>query len=661
MSISTISMTPDSSQPEPDLLALKREQDRKEEIAGYIKQLYTKAKNDRKGVERQWYMNLSFHFGRQNVSLIPSTISTTGFKLYMPPAPPWRVRIVVNKIRSYVRRNTAKLVQQRPRFVVLPASTEDEDLVAARVGEQIFDFVYREHQVRTVLRRVAWWGSICGTSFAKHYWDPSADDPAAQLDPMLMAQGGMSKPGNFCIEHVTPFHLFVPNLKDDSLESQPWVIHATMKSKDFVQMHYGLEAPVTTKATDEILEDSFLNMIGAQTQKEEVLVLEAWFKPGQSKRFPNGALVTVAGDVVVQLVEQYPYEHKEYPFSKYEDVYSGKFYADSVVTDLLPLQKEYNRTRSQIIENKNRMAKLQLIAPRGSIDPSKVTSEPGQVILYTPGFQPPQPLPLQSLPPYVLEEVQQLQQDMDDIAGQHEVSRGQNPAQVTAATALSYLQEQDDTMISEGVASLEAVVEKMGKHVLSYVSQFWAIPRIVRVVGTNQVVDASIYKGANLKGNHDVKVEAGSALPTSKAAKQAFLMDLMKMGFIQPQDGLELLDLGGIEKAYEDFLVDLRQAQRENLLMAKGASDFAVHEWDNHAVHIAEHNKYRKQQQYELMSPQLKEAFQQHVAMHQALLGMLEPPGLDGGLAPGITDPAMLANGGAPPMGQGMLPPGQGG
>jgi hypothetical protein len=145
---------------------------------------------------------------------------------------------------------------------------------------------------------------------------------------------------------------------------------------------------------------------------------------------------------------------------KLEHIESGKFYGTSIIEDLLPVQKEYNRTRSQIIENKNRMAKIQLMAPRGSIEVQKVTSEPGQVILYTPGYAPPQPIPLQNLPAYVLQEVQQLQQDMDDISGQHEVSRGQNPAQVTAATALSYLQEQDDTKLSGTIESLESAVEK---------------------------------------------------------------------------------------------------------------------------------------------------------------------------------------------------------
>jgi hypothetical protein len=256
----------------------------------------------------------------------------------------------------------------------------------------------------------------------------------------------------------------------------------------------------------------------------------------------------------------------------------------------------------------------------------------------------------------VLDEVQQLQGDMDDISGQHEISRGTNPPQVTAATALSYLQEQDDTKLSTSIESIEDAVEKIGRLVLSYVSQFWDTGRLIKVVGKDGSFDAQVYKGADLGGNHDLKVEAGSALPTSKAAKQAFLMDLMKLGFVQPDKGLELLEIGGIERLYEDLYVDIRQAQRENIRMEE-TTPVAVNDWDNHQVHIEVHNKYRKSQEYEALDDDARVLFQNHVQTHQALLGQAEPPGNDPNLQP-IPDP-QLGMAGPEPAGPGNLGPTQ--
>jgi len=158
---------------------------------------------------------------------------------------------------------------------------------------------------------------------------------------------------------------------------------------------------------------------------------------------------------------------------------------------------------------------------------------------------------------------------MEDISGQHEVSKGQTPPGVSAATAISYLQEQDESMLSVAYDSLEEGIEKVAFETLSLVSQFWDTSRMVKVVGLDGSFEVMAFKGSDLRGNNDIRVEAGSALPTSKAAKQAFIMDLMKMGFIDPSKGLEVMEIGGINKIYDEIQVDVREAQRENIKMSR--------------------------------------------------------------------------------------------
>lgn len=639
MTYPVTSPTQDGSQQQTDLnnlLAFERNK----KLAAWATEQYKRIKNARTTIERQWYINLAFYFGKQNIAVVSTTTSANGFKLTVPKAPPWRVRLVVNKVRGIIRNELSKIVAQKPRFTVVPNSTEDDDQTAARVGEQIFDSVYSGYKLKTVFRRAEWWTCITGTGFIKDYWDPNVKDKLGQS-------------GDFCYEPLTPFHVFVPDFDVIDIEQQPYVIHASTKSPEWCKANYpGVKVNTNVQAASDLLDDAFMGMIGARSPdfNNAVLCLEVWIKPKGHPEFPDGGMFTVLGDQVVQVFNTYPYKHGEYPFSKLEHIESGKFYGSSIIEDLVPVQKEYNRTRSQIIENKNRMAKIQLVAPRGSIEVNKVTSEPGQVILYTPGYSPPQPLPLQSLPAYVLQEVQQLQQDLDDISGQHEISRGQNPAQVTAATALSYLQEQDDTKLAGTIESLESAVEKIGRHTLSYVSQYWNEARIIRNVGTDMAFDAHVFKGEDLRNNSDLRVESMSALPTSKAAKQAFIMDLIKLGAIQPQDGLQVLEIGGIEKVYETYLVDQRQAQRENLKMSEGTAA-SVNDYDNHELHVLTHNKFRKTQQFEYLQDNEKALFQSHVEMHKAAIAAKQPPmppdlmgGNPGGMPP--ADPTM---GAAPP------------
>lgn len=605
----------------------------KAKILAFVTEQYSLIKTARTKVVRQWYLNLAFYAGRQNVQVVNTAASSLGFRLNVPKAPPWRVRMVVNKIRPIIRSELSKVTAQKPTFTVVPASTDDEDQTASRVGQQIFEAAYTDYNIGRVIKKAEWWTVLCGTGFIKDYWDKYKKDPNGAK-------------GSVCIDPITPFHIFIPDLSEQDIEDQPFIIHASTKPQDWVQNYYGKELGKTSvNATNEIFEETFLDLSSMrQVKKNQVLILEVWFKPGAFKVFPEGGMCTIVGDEVVQAQSGEIYKHGDSPFTKLEHIPTGKFYSESVITDLIPLQREYNRTKSQIIEAKNLMSKPKLLAPRGSLNPNQITSEPGQVILYEPGFTPPQPLPLQSIPAYVMQELDRIQSDMDDISSQHEISRGNTPSQVTAATAISYLQEQDDSKLAHTIQSLEEGISKIGRHYLSHVSQFWDKERLVRIVGEDGSFDAQQYTKDKLRGNIDLRVEAGSALPTSKAAKQAFVMDLAKMGVIPPEQVVSVLDLKGIEKINADFQADLRQAQRENVKMSQGMIQgqpqvdpatgqpqvdpntnqpvmgppvLYPNSWDNHKAHIDVHNRFRKSQEFEDLADNFKVMFESHVQIHE--------------------------------------------
>jgi len=601
------------------------EDEAKAKIVSWAKSNFYAAKADRANVERTWYMNMCFYRGKQNVAYRQqvSMVTGVGGQLYIPPAPYWRSRPVINRIKPIIRSELARLTSQKPTANVVPATSDDRDMFAAQAGEQIWDSIFRDKKVAAVVRRALWWNQVCGNAYIKNGWDPDAVADG-------VGKNGESLQGDICFDAITPFHLFVPDIREPDLEKQSFVIHAMLQTQEWVKLNHPEAKYNTGDRQNEVLDDSWLDILGAQVSRnrKSVLCLECWIKPGKFKQFPSGGVYTIIGDTLVQSTKGWPYDHGKYPFAKLEHIPSGKFYTDSTIVDLVPLQREYNRTNGQIIESKNAMAKPQIIAEKGAIDPSKITSEPGQVIEYQPGYNKPEQMRLEPIPSYVPQQLDRIIQDMNDISGQHEVSKGQVPPGVTAATAINFLQEQDDSMLSFSFASLEEAYEKLGFMTLSYVQQYWDAPRIVKVVGEDGYFDSLSFKGSDLRSNTDIRIEAGSALPTSKAAKQAFIMDLMKMGFIDPATGLEVMEMGGISKIYEAVQVDVRQAQRENLKMAQFAKNpemaqmapqlVPVNSYDNHMLHISTHNKYRKGQAFEMLDDVSKEIFEQHVQMHVA-------------------------------------------
>ena len=618
---------------------------RRARLAAIAMQWFNKCQNERSRHERQWYLNYAFFAGNQHVQF-RNVPGSGAFDLYTPKAPYYRVRIVINQIRRTVRKEISRLTAQKPNAFVVPSSTEDADVFAAQAGEQIWDSLWRRLKFNKTLREAIFWQAVTGNGFLKSYWDPTAMDTDNE------------QAGDIAIQNVNPFHIFVPDLMATDIEDQPYVIQAQVKNNSWIRQNYGVEAVSNKLESVDATLQSVMGVDRNETGKDQSIILEVWVKPGYLPELPNGGMFTIAAEQLVQGFDYWPYEHGQYPFTKLDGILTGKFYTASVIEDLIPLQQELNRTRAQLIEAKNRMAKPQLVAEKGTVDPRKITTEPGQVIEYAVGFNPPQPLPLQNIPTYVTEEVNRLYTDIADLSGQHEVSNGSTPPGVTAATAISFLQEQDESLISTHYTSIEEGIEKVASQCLTYVKMFWDEERTVKLVGIEGTFDVQTFKGADLRGNSDIRVESGSALPTSRAAKQAFIMDLMKMGFIPPDKGLELMEVGGLNRLYEEIQIDKRQAQRENLKMRvvtdedvqahmqefmannpEAAKDIdsglqlepplivPIHTYDNHALHIEIHNNYRKSQNFESASPVTKRLFEEHVRQHmEALAGQAVHP-----------------------------------
>lgn len=585
--------------PEPVKLSTKQAQEMLAKWNGN----FQKCVNARTNFEKDWYYQMAFYFGRQWVEWIGNTVGDF-MKLYEPPAPRWRVRLIINKIRPAVRKELTKLTKEKPQYYVLPRSTDEDDLAGARAAEQISDYLFDEVRFNFMRRRATFWTLLCGTAFLKDWFDPNAMDSSGI-------------PGRVKLEAVDPFHVYVPDLAEEDLEAEPFVIHASAKSVSWVKETYDVDTTADVKSSGTPLEQKFFSALGVSKQPTDDLafVKEAWIKPCHD--YPDGAMLTWSSETILSFTPAWPVPYGEFPFSKIDHIPTGRFYGDSVIKDLIPIQKELNRTRSQLVEAKNRMAKPQLIAPKGSIDPNRITSEPGLIITYTPGFQPPAPIPLSQIPQYVIDEVTRCQQDMDDIAGQYEVSKGRTPPGVEAASAIAYLQEENDTRLYHTVASIEEAVEKTGRHLLVLADTYWDAQRLIRVTGKDRLFEANFFSKADIRGNTDFKIEAGSSAPRSRAAKQAFLTELGKLGWIPPDRILRYLDMADANRLYDEMQTSVRQAQRENLTMAQGGIQLPVNDYDDDQVHDNEHAQFMRSQEYEVLQPPIKQVLLLHLNSHR--------------------------------------------
>lgn len=675
-------------------------------LAEWVKGRYTRCKNDMTGIRNQWYLNLAFFKGDQYVQMIRG-------KLINTPPLSGRVRMRINRIRPAARTEIARMTSQKPTATVLPASADDDDILAAEAGEAVWEMVYEDKDIQSRLIQSAFWTYNCGISYIKTEWD--SGKKTGQTDPAT----GREVTGDHVYSAPSPFHIFVPDALEPDIEDQPFVIHVFTKTLEEVRERWGDQIPKdhkpTVKSTSEILESAYLNMPGnsQEAKPDSCLVMECWVKPGATNLLPDGGLVIVIDDFVVfKHKDGMPFKHGQYPFAKIDMVPSGGYFATSPIEDLIPIQKELNRNRSHQIETRNLAGKPGYFVQEGSVDITKWRSKPGIVIPVKPGFANPQPMALPQMPAHISEEHQNLLGDFEDISGQHQVSKGSAPSGVTAATAISFLQEQDESYMYTVYYSIEKAMQKVAKQTLMNSVQYWDEPRLVRTVGRDNPFSARMLSRAELKGGTDIRMDNGSAMPVSKAARNALFMDLMSRGLIDAQKGLEYMNLPNMQKYYNDIKVDENHATRENLKLravdeeelqsiaddvqqqkmmymlqngfvgedgitpdeeaarnsiqgAQALDSFdqpvlPTNDWDNHEVHIFVHEKFMKSQAYEMLPELVQQEFIKHVQAHknvgmQMQLNQLMQGGTSGGQdaqneegAPGGFDIEAMMGGGMP-------------
>jgi hypothetical protein len=600
---------------------------------------FEQAKANKTRLEPNWYLNMAYYVGDQ-------WMYWNRGRLERPKLDPWRFLAVDNRIQPVVRNEIAKMTKQQPIFQVTPQTADDEDVNSARLCEQLLDYEWNHLDLRAKLLDALHWSRICGSGFWKVFWDksiglgtsylvgpdgkPALDDNgrplrAEGLDPKtlqdLMMNGvkpQMINEGDVGVEVRSPFELF-PDPLAHNLGEAEYLFEETVKSPDYVYKRYGITVPPDSAPTLGIVESRMWTQFDAV--KTGVKVREFWCRP--NKEYPNGCRTVMINNKVVDHDDN-PSDPMPYVMFKNIDV-PGRFWPDSVVSQLRGPQTELNKIKSQILENAARIGNPALMTSRQA--GVEYSGRPGERIFYDSTVADAVPRYLQpaEVPGYVREQIDRIESSIREISGQHEITSGKVPAGVTAASAINLLLEQDDTRLGPAIYDMEANLANAGAKIAKLIAKFYSTERTVALVDDEGAWDVFGFRGNMLKDNTQVNVQAGSAFPRSKAAKQAAMQDILHL-FIQNGvafDSRNLgkylrdLDVGGLEKLIDQFSVDESQINWENGQMAMG-KPVPINQFDNDQSHVQGHEDFQKSSKYRQLDPQMQMLFQQHVDEHKA-------------------------------------------
>lgn len=663
------------------------------EIAAEINKKFMRWRMFKLPFEGNMFLNVSFYYGFQWTLY---NIMTA--ELSEADNPAGNIRITSNQIQPRIRNLHAKMTKNRPIIEAVPVGFHDQALYSSSLSNKLLEQFREDHDEDEVDSETADWLLICGDAFRKLGWDPtegevssidlqemqntfgeSEDNQVAGQQNQLQVpetfnqkeNGDFDFPiGDIFDEVVPPFEIYLPEYSS-SYEAARELMHVKLMTVEEVKSKWGRRAQDVTPSKDINLGSFFQRRlvgmanpeIGYSSGYSEAIanaeelcfVFELWKKP--CKEYPKGFLGISAGDVGLYGDDNPYYEafqgirilRDRIPIVHFSCIPApGRAWNISPIEPMRPIQIEYNKTISDIVQNRATVGRNKIIAPKvAKIDPDEVANIHGQFLAYS-GIIKPDVLPAMSLPQQVERETERNRQDLDTISGSHEVSRAEVPSGVKSGIAINYLLEQDDTIMAPIIFAFERAKKRVGMMKLALAKEFYNEPRIIKTANTDDPAEIISFMGSDLSTN--LRLTHGSALPKSRAALQATLMDLWDRKAIIDEDGMpdprKLFDLlkgaMGINAFADSENLDRARARRENLLITRGAPIMPA-QYENHKIHIMEHNRFRKTEQFYRFPEPLKQMFDQHIAIH---LQFLAPPTP----TPGAMD--MLAGGGlVPPPG----------
>lgn len=292
----------------------------------------------------------------------------------------------------------------------------------------------------------------------------------------------------------------------------------------------------------------------------------------QRLKYPQGRKIVIASGVVLSDGPM-PYDDGLFPFARLTNyIDPGQFWGISDVEQMESPQRIFNKLLSFALDVLTLMGNPIWKVPTScGIDTDNLFNRPGLILEYEGDNAPVREEGVQ-LQPYVIQMITMMGTYFEQVSGDQDVSRGAKPEGVTAASAISQLQEAAKTRIRLKVRNMDAFLQDFGQMYVSRALQFYTSPQVFRTTddqnaqkyfkfyvehrGDQKVAVVRRYNDLGqegmaqeipIKGKLDVKVATGSSLPFDKSDRISIANQAFDRGAIDQEELLKAYDYPNYE------------------------------------------------------------------------------------------------------------------
>lgn len=628
-------------------------------------------------VIRQVMINRAFYNSQQWIAY-----NNKEHYIYVPDLRPGEKRLTFNKIKPAVLTLQSKLSKNRVKLEVKPDTNDVSRIETAKAGLKYLKWVWNDNEMDKKSRRLKFHMIVDGFPTLKVYVDKEKGKSLKVPDELkgeVDEDDAPTAAGQICTLVKDQFSILVdPNAESE--EEIKWCIDRTPEDVDDIFKVWKKRVSVESNIALRQSFDTGYNgniAIGREIKKfkHHAFVNDFWQWP--CPEYPKGRRIVTAGDQT--LYESTDPGPNPYIFFPAVPV-PGSAVATGVVTDMTTPQRSYNIKRTAEARILEEMGNPMWINPNGATEDDELVNEIGG-ILHSAGQD--VPVRVAGIEPGNgwQAAMERDEADMEDISGAHEISQGAEQKGNTTLGGLQLQVEQDETKLALLVQSYEDGIKKWGQRVLELVSLYFPEEQQLSIVGDNGEVEAFTFIGEDLTGGEIVDVVPGSSMPTLKAVQDEKIMAMWSAGmFVDPSTGMpdsrKVMTMLGepiANEYFDDREQDRNRALMEQLkwedafseenwpamqqyLIAKQAADQEaqvfqdmsmqataegidpaqlpqpqpappppfklpiVRDFYDHQVHIEEHNRFRKGDEYDELPPEAQGLIDQHVAEHMQYL-----------------------------------------
>ena len=414
----------------------------------------------------------------------------------LPGTPPARRAIQLQTLKSTINNCVADQMDNTPEALMLPERPEVESLATEMTD--VVRFILDQNGYETYHRRRVEDFFIAGTAVTQVSWDKDMDNGD----------------GNVSVLRI-PVENMVWDPESEDIQDARALIKCSWHPLSWYADHYPEAAPYIHDEANEHQNvgrpESVQNVVSPSEGR--AMLLEYWYRRYDSrKRRYTINVAYLAGGALLDQFED-AYAHGKYPFVF--DAFTqipGQPVGEGMVFELTPMMRYINRYAQYIDENLRYNCKSRMLIRKGSNIDTKQLSDWNQNLVEGDAIDEDNvrwfdTKPLNGM---VSNQMLQFQNDMKMDSGQNQFSRGEVSGGVTAATAISALQEAGGKITRMRTAILSAGMKKIVEQVLWLVAEFYTEDRERLIIGEDQE-RRTIHLNAKHLMNTDRK--AGGLLP----------------------------------------------------------------------------------------------------------------------------------------------------